>query len=261
MAPTDSMAPKAAPDVDGYEQFPFPHGGKTYPVYRRGRGPGVLVMHELPGMTEECLDFGRRLADAGFAVYLPLLVGTPGKREDGRNFLRLCVRREWNLWGAGRSSPIVDVLRGLTARIRDETGHPRVGAIGMCLTGGFALVLMLDGWVAAPVLSQPALPLAFLPWQRRNRLALDIAPADLATVRRRLDQENLTVLGLRFAGDETCPPERFATLSWALGERFQDVVVEGDRHSVLTLHFADIPEPRRSQVWAELTGFLRRQLA
>ncbi len=255
-----SMAPNDAPHIDGYEQFSFAHGSASYPVYRRGGGPGVLVMHELPGMTEKCLDLGRRLADAGFAVYLPLLVGTPGVREDGRNFLRLCVRREWNLWGAGRSSPIVEVLRGLTAHIRDESGHPRVGAIGMCLTGGFALVLMLDPWVTAPVVSQPSLPLK-LPWQGSKRAAIDVAPADLAAVRGRLEAEDLTVLGLRFEKDDVCPPERFATLRSELGPRFREVEVAGEGHSVLTLRYAGIPEPRRSEVWAELTGFLRRQLA
>jgi dienelactone hydrolase len=255
-----SMAPHVAPDIDGYEQLPFLHGGKTYPVYRRGSGrPGVLVIHELPGMTEECLDFGRRLADAGFAVYLPLLFGTPGKTETNRNLLRLCVRREWSLWSAGRSSPVTDVLRALTARIRDETGHPRVGAIGMCLTGGFALVLMLDPWVTAPVVSQPSLPFA-LPGQGRKKAALDVAPADLERVRSRLEAEDLKVLGLRFAGDTTCPPERFTTLHQRLDPHFLDETVEGDHHSVLTLHFRDIPEPRRSQIWDRLVGFLRGQL-
>jgi len=261
MAPTASITPtasEAAPDIDGYEQFPFPHGGKTYPVYRRGNGPGVCVMHELPGMTEECLDFGRRLADAGFTVYLPLLFGEPGKSAAGRNFLRICVRREWNLLGAGRSSAVTAVLRGLTAHIRDETGHPRVGAIGMCLTGGFALVLMLDPWVTAPVVSQPSLPLV-LPGQGWKKAALDIAPEDLERVRGRLSQD-LNVLGLRFAQDRVSPAERAETLRRELGPCFRDVVVEGDRHAVLTLHFQDIPEPRRSQIWAELVGFLQRQL-
>ncbi|MDJ0719934.1 MAG: hypothetical protein QNJ54_37900 [Prochloraceae cyanobacterium] len=40
-------------------------------VYKKGNGPGVILMHELPGMIPECVDLARRLADANFTVYLP----------------------------------------------------------------------------------------------------------------------------------------------------------------------------------------------
>ena len=39
-----------------------------------------------------------------------------------------------------------------------ECGGRGVGAIGMCLTGGFALSMALDPVVLAPVLAQPGLP-------------------------------------------------------------------------------------------------------
>jgi hypothetical protein len=37
--------------LPGYESFEFPAHGITHTVYVRGQGPGVLLMHELPGMV------------------------------------------------------------------------------------------------------------------------------------------------------------------------------------------------------------------
>src|SRR5262249_8756494 len=57
--------------LDGFETFPFTHDGTTRTVFRRGRGPGIVIMHEIPGITPEVAAFGRRVADAGFTVYMP----------------------------------------------------------------------------------------------------------------------------------------------------------------------------------------------
>ncbi len=47
--------------------------------------------------------------------------------------------------------------------LHDELGGPGVGALGMCFTGGFALAMMVDASVAAPVLAQPSAPFAVTP--------------------------------------------------------------------------------------------------
>jgi len=47
--------------LDGDHCFEFEHDGITHPVYRDGSGPGVLVMHEMPGMTPKCLELADRL--------------------------------------------------------------------------------------------------------------------------------------------------------------------------------------------------------
>ena len=39
--------------LEGFEAFPFTHAGATRDVYRRGSGPGVVVIHEIPGITPE----------------------------------------------------------------------------------------------------------------------------------------------------------------------------------------------------------------
>ena len=36
--------------LEGFEPFPFTEAGVTRPVYRKGSGPGVVVIHEIPGI-------------------------------------------------------------------------------------------------------------------------------------------------------------------------------------------------------------------
>jgi hypothetical protein len=63
----------------------------------------------------------------------------------------------------------------------------------MCFTGNFALTMMLEPSMIAPVLSQPALPLD-------DPAGLEISQDELAAVRKRRDHEDLTVLAYRFPG-------------------------------------------------------------
>jgi hypothetical protein len=108
--------------------------------------------------------------------------------------------------------------------------------------------MMLEPAMLAPVLSQPALPLD-------DSAGLEIAPEEIAAVRERLEQEDLTVMAYRFKGDRFCKAERFAAYSQALGERFiarvlPDSAANPDAppffdklvatpHSVVTAHLID----------------------
>ena len=65
--------------LEGFTESTFTHDAVTRPVYRGGSGPGVVVVHEIPGITPLVAAFGRRLIDAGFTVAMPSLVGEPGK--------------------------------------------------------------------------------------------------------------------------------------------------------------------------------------
>jgi dienelactone hydrolase len=154
--------------------------------------------------------------DAGFRVYAPILFGAPDagnaeKITPGR-ILSLCVSREFTLVAANKSSPVTEWLRALARLAHQECGGRGVGAIGMCLTGGFALSMALDPAVLAPVLVQPGLP-AMRP------AALDIAPADLARVQART-RDGLELRGYRFAGDTICRASRFQTLRTAFGAAY-----------------------------------------
>jgi dienelactone hydrolase len=246
------------PALPGFRRFSFAHEGRKRYVFRTGHGAGVLLLHELPGMVPECVDLGRRLADAGFTVFLPLMFGEAGKRH---HLPPLCVTREFNLWRSGRTSPIVGWLRALSRHIHDlgDSG-PRLGVIGMCLTGSFALTMMLDDWVTAPVVSQPSLPLApsFIPSKRRG--ALDVSDADLSAAVAAAEQRDIQVKGFRFMGDVICPRERFETLRAHFGARFSPHEVPGGKHSVFTLHYMDMPAEDRQHAWSALLTFLHAQL-
>lgn len=235
--------------LPGYETFEFRHDGATRTVYRRGEGPGVVVMHEIPGITPEVERFARIVADDGFRVYLPHLFGTPGKPLSGPYALgqmaRACVSREFHVLARNASSPLTDWLRALCRRAHEECGGPGVGAIGMCLTGNFALALMVDESVMAPVLSQPSLP---FPVSRAHREALHLSDADFAVVKRRASS-GCGVLGMRFTGDPLVPRERFERLRRELGPGFEAIEIDSRRgnphgltraaHSVVTTELVD----------------------
>ena len=177
--------------LEGFEATEFSHDGAARTVYRRGSGPGVVVMHEIPGITPEVARFARIVADDGFTVYLPHLFGTPNKPLSVGYMLgqmaRACIAREFSVLARGESSPITDWLRALCRRAHAECGGPGVGAIGMCLTGNFALSLMVDEAVMAPVLSQPSLP---FPLSKSHKRALHLSDADLEVVKKRARQAN-----------------------------------------------------------------------
>jgi len=240
-------------DLSNYEEFSFSDGQWQRPVYRRGSGPAVIIIHEMPGLHPQVVRFADRVVAAGMSAYLPSLFGEPG-REVSQGYLMkemfkgVCIRREFSVWASDRSSPIVDWLRALARRAHQDCGGPGVGAVGMCFTGGFALAMMTEPAVVAPVLSQPSLPLAVGFGADKRKVAIDASSEEIAVARARLENENLTLLALRFKGDNLVPPERFNCLKATFGERFQSIELEDDDaladtgmapHSVLTIHLDD----------------------
>lgn len=240
------------PAVDGFEAFAFSHANVEKPVYRRGGGPGVVLVHELPGMVPECVDLARRLADEGYCVYMPLLFGEPNENYGSTPLLWPCVWREFSVLSTQGRSPAADWLRALARRAYEERGGKGVGAIGMCFTGRFALSLMMEPEMIAPVLAQPA--------SSYSGSAMGIPQAEWDNAVKRSKEENIPVLGLRFAGDRLCRRARFETLEEGFGSRLREVVLPGNKHSVLTIHFKDLSPEDRQRVWAELTGFLGSRL-
>src|SRR5262249_41815542 len=184
----------------------------------RGTGPGVVIIHEVPGITPLVARFGCRVADAGFTAVLPSLFGEPGRPESvwylRREVVRVCVSREFAVLAARRASPVTDWLRALCRSVHAELGGRGVGAIGMWLTGNFALALMVEPCVTAPVLSQPSLP---IPIGATRRAGLHVSDADLVQIKRRVREEGACVLGMRFTQDRAVPAERFAHLRAELG--------------------------------------------
>lgn len=138
--------------------------GVSHPTYRKGSGPGAIVIHEIPGLTLAMITFGEEVVAAGFTVVMPHLFGKPEEAKNlgsiARSMGQICVRKEFTMLATGVTSPIAGWLRSLAREVHDELGGPGVGAIGMCFTGGFALAMMVDTSVVAPVLAQPSTPFA-----------------------------------------------------------------------------------------------------
>jgi dienelactone hydrolase len=236
--------------LPGFQEAAFTWNKVTRRLYRRGTGPGVVVLHEIPGITPQVARFAERVAAAGLTAVLPVLFGTPGKPLSAGyalgQLVRVCLGREFACLAARRSSPVADWLRALCRQVHGECGGPGVGVVGMCLTGGLALSLVADPAVLAPVLSQPSLPL--LACTRARKEALAVSPEELAAVRERC-AAGLRVLGLRFTGDWLCPAERFRRLRHELGPAFEGVEIDSSRgnphgigrraHAVLTNDFVD----------------------
>lgn len=245
--------------------------GKTKPVLVTGAtGPAIIVTHEIYGFTPTLARFCRWVRDAGFRVYAPILFGTPdaGNAEQPSiaRIASLCISREFRILSANKSSPVTDWLRALARLAHDECGGPGVGAVGMCVTGGFALSMALDPVVLAPVLAQPGVP-ALSP------AALDITPAELDQVLARRRQ-GLKLRGYRFEGDAICKAPRFATLRRTFGDAFSGTELPDSAgnptgmkargkppHSVFTGDLIDAPgQPTRAAV-DDVIAFFRTALA
>jgi dienelactone hydrolase len=210
-------------------------GGRSYDTYRKGSGPGVIVVHELPGMTPEVIAFAEEVVAAGHTVVMPHLFGRveepPGTTATLRSLGRVCVSREFVLLGLRRTAPVADWLRSLARALHAELGGPGVGALGMCLTGGLALAMMVDESIAAPVVAQPSTPFAI---GRARAADLNLSPEDLAAVRTRVGA-GCPVLGLRYR-DDPATGSRFDTLRRELGDGFVAVEFPGRQHATLTGH-------------------------
>lgn len=239
-------------------------------VYHAGKGPAVLVMHELPGLSPACIGLAEDIAAAGFTVYLPLMFGRPGQNLGVLPAFSLCVRREFHLFAAGRRSPITDWLRELCAHVHALSGGPGIGLIGMCMTGGLVFALCASPAVLAAVTSQPSLPLALFR-SARYREALGIDSAELDAARARVSAERIEILGFRYSSDVACPAERFETARRAFGEGFKPTTYPTpDRihglsrwaHSVLTdTYRRDQPESHPAhRARAAVIAYLRERL-
>ncbi|HVL75043.1 MAG TPA: dienelactone hydrolase family protein [Noviherbaspirillum sp.] len=248
--------------------------GKTRTVHVAGSGAAVIVMAEMPGISPQVARFARWVRDAGFTVYMPSLFGrdgaVPDAEEGAEVFRRACISAEFRALGGGQSSPVTQWLRALARLAHGECGGPGVGAVGMCFTGNFALTMMLEPAMLAPVLCQPSLPFD-------APAALEIAPDELAAVARRLEREDLTALAYRFEGDRFCRAQRFAAYAEALGERFVARVLPDSAastdvapffaqhvrspHSVVTAHLIDAVGQPTLAARDEILAFFRRRLA
>ena len=245
----------AVTQLDGWEHSEFTAAGITHGVFRRGSGPLVIVIHEIPGITPKVRRFAEEVVDRGFTVAMPILIGTPDRPATrgylASTFAKVCVSSEFTTWAVGRTSPIIGWLRALGRSLHAEVGGSGIGAVGMCFSGGFALGMMVDELMQAPVLSQPSLPIAVGAHRAGD---LNLSPDDLEAVVQRA-ANGCEVLGLRFTGDRMVGT-RFETLRRLLGDAFIAVELPSSAssdHSVLT-------EQRDDVSVGKVLEFLERRL-
>lgn len=222
--------------LEGWQVGEFTSAGLTRPTYRRGEGPGVIVIHEIPGITPLVTKFANEVVDRGFTVIMPSLAGTPGKAPSNayamQQMAKVCIAREFTSFALNQTSPIIAWLRALARNLHQEVGGPGVGAVGMCFSGGFALGMMVDDIMLAPVLSQPSMP---LPIGKTRGADLNLSPDDAAAIAERA-AAGCQVLGLRFTGDKLVG-DRFSSLRELLGDAFIAIELPSSKstdHSVLT---------------------------
>ncbi len=260
--------------LDDFEQRDITLDGVTKVVHVAGSGPAVIVMTEMPGISPHVARFSRWVRDAGFTVYMPSLFGrdgaVPDAEEGAEVFQRTCVSAEFRAFAGNGSSPVTLWLRALARAAHEECGGPGVGAIGMCFTGNFALTMMLEPVMLAPVLSQPSLPLD-------HPAGIESPPEEIEAVRQRLEKDDLTVLAYRFEGDKFCMAQRFAAYAEGLGDRFigrvlPDTAANGDvapffsqhvacPHSVVTAHLIDEAGQPTVAARDEILSFFAQRLA
>lgn len=239
----------------GWIRGTFTAGGITHDTYRKGFGPGVVVVHEIPGITPTVEKFANEIVEAGFTVIMPLLVGKVDKAPSGKyiatSFVKVCISKEFTTMALQKTSPVISWLRALAKQLHTEIGGVGVGAVGMCFSGGFALGMMVDDVVVAPVVSQPSLPLSFGAARAGD---LNLSASDAVRVAERAAQ-GCQVLGLRYKGDKLVGT-RFGELRKLLGDAFVTVEFESTKksdHSVLT-------EQRQDEGVRQVIEFLKAKL-
>ncbi|RCH69999.1 dienelactone hydrolase [Streptomyces sp. SDr-06] len=224
--------------------------GVVKTVYVSGRGPAVVLMPEMPGISPDVLRLARWVRDAGFTVHVPSLFGVDGAwptAEGGQTIVRrACVSAEFRAFAGGGTSPVTAWLRGLARQAHAACGGVGVGAIGLCFTGNFALTMTLEPAVVAPVLGHPSLPLD-------DPAGLELDDEDARAVRARVTRDGLKVLAYRFEGDRWCTGQRFAAYRDLLGDAFDGrVLPDGAANTSPPPFFRDVVETPHSVVTAHL---------
>jgi dienelactone hydrolase len=222
--------------LESWEKGSFTAATLTRDTYRKGSGPVVIVVHEIPGITPAVERFADDVVNAGFTVVMPNLVGTAGQEVSGKyiasSMLKVCISKEFTNMALNKTSPIISWLRALARSLHAEVGGKGVGAVGMCFSGGFALGMMVDDIMVAPVLSQPSMPFNV---GKARGADLNLSPDDSIVIAQRA-ANGCQVLGLRFDQDKLVG-NRFDSLRELLGDAFVAIELPSQSpkdHSVLT---------------------------
>jgi hypothetical protein len=138
--------------------------------------------------------------------------------------------------------------------------------IGLCLTGNFAIALMADDTILAPVAAEPSLPLFAV--SENAKKAIGVTEAELERARARC-AAGVPLMCLRFYKDRISPRERFEAIRDAFSPGFRGIVIPSPdphhnisacAHSVLTGDFVDQPGHPTRVARDQVIDFLKSQL-
>ncbi|MCW2778961.1 MAG: Carboxymethylenebutenolidase [Frankiales bacterium] len=151
------MQPMSTVSVPGAASAPALRAHLAVPPVGDGPWPGVVVVHEVFGLTDDVRQQADRLAAAGYLAVAPDLYSAGGAVR--------CLKSTFGALSRGEGPAVEDLtaVRTWLAGRPDCTGT--VGIIGFCLGGGFALVMATKGYDAAapaygPLPKDPAQALA-----------------------------------------------------------------------------------------------------
>lgn len=110
-----------------------------------GKGPfaAVVMVHEVFGIDESMTAQITRMASAGYLVLMPDLYSRGGMRKCLKATFRALVD------GTGQAYVDIEAAKNLLLSRPDCTG--KIGVVGFCMGGGFALQLVSRGYDAAAV--------------------------------------------------------------------------------------------------------------
>jgi carboxymethylenebutenolidase len=127
--------------VPGGASAPELRAHLAVPPATPGPWPGVVVLHEILGLNADIREQAGRLAAAGYLTVAPDLFSAGGKARCIRSVVRALTS------GSGPAVDDIAATRTWLAGHADCTG--RVGVIGFCMGGGFALLTAPSGFAAA----------------------------------------------------------------------------------------------------------------
>lgn len=144
--------------IDRMRKITFPAhdghlmGGELAVPEGEGPWPAVLVLQEAFGLNDDIREKAERFAELGYVALAPALFDRPG-------FKPLCIVQTFRDLGRGGGQTLDDLdaaRRWLTGR--EDVDSSRMGAVGFCLGGGFALLLAVRAPLNAAAVFYGAVP-------------------------------------------------------------------------------------------------------
>ena len=244
----------------GSTKFPFreKNGKIEHDVFVRGEGPPILILQELPGFGSKAVALAEQIITEGFRVYFPHLLGPLGKESNVQAILNIarnyCMLREFHFLAGGRQSPIANWMRDLCQEISDREGGAKIGVIGMCMTGSFAIPLIAEPAVAGSVASQPSLPL-------NPNKGMHMSQRDIDKAKDALRQKWPSI-AMRYREDRVCKPKHLSDLVETFGDLLdaKEYPERPDRTGKRPAH-ALLTVDQHPEAYSKVISYFRERLA